>query len=379
MALTGCAVTGAFWTGGTIGGALSASPTAERLWLGASLVGSIWGPIAIVIFALEYTGHQRYVTRGTVGPLVATGAAFLGLAWTNSVHELFYSTVDTAASTPTGLSTSPGPVFWVFVAVSYALLAVGSFLLVRYAVNLPKLYRKQTVAILVGVFAPWATNVPVALQLINSDITPIGLAVTALALYVAMFQYQLGDILPVALRRVFETVSTGIYVLDRTDRVVEINRAGREMLDAPDDVIGSHARMLAPSDEIYERFRDVQEGQEVVELPSEHSGEDVSSDSRYYDIQVRPVETTSGGRVGRLFVLNDVTITHRQQRRLERQVRDHRGRRRRLIRTAVTGIPLQPSAARLSVLNRPPAIRSCRRLPASSLLASRDTSARVSE
>lgn len=317
--LTGVALATAVWAGGSLGLALATSPAAELRWLQASYLGIIAAPITFVLLALEYTGHEQYLTPRIVGGLVALGGGFLSLVWTYPQHDLYWAGIDYTVAVPAGIATTPAPFFWGFVAFTYILLLTGSVLFVRYAITAPHLYRGQTLAILLGIAAPWAANIPHALQFMTADFTPVALAVTSLTLWGAMFRYRLTDLGPVALRTVFESISTGVYVLDPQDRVVDVNAAGRDLLNLPEDPIGTPFRDVVPDDEFYEHALESPNQRHVTSIEGDSLSTGEASGRRHYEVRVTPIDAASEPRSGRIVVVNDVTDQHQRQRELERQ------------------------------------------------------------
>jgi PAS domain S-box-containing protein len=305
----------AVWAGGQVGVSLATGDTATLRWHQFSYLGIVWTPAAFAVLALSYTGYNRYLTRRVVASLVAAGGVFLALIWTNPAHHLYWTDTTAKPTVLHGISISPGPAFWLFVLFSYALLLVGSALLVRYALTAPDLYRVQTNALLLAVAAPWAANIPSSLQLVSIDLTPISLSVTAVAVWVAMFRYQLTSVTPVALRTVFESISMGVYVLDRQGRVVDVNRAGRDLLGLDEGVVGEPFADAVPGS-VADGFRALDDGQQAV---LEIEGSPTGTESRYYSVQVTPVETGRGRQKGRLYAVADVTDRHRQRQQLETQ------------------------------------------------------------
>lgn len=317
--LVGVALATAVWAGGTMGLTLATSPIAELRWLQVSYLGIIAAPITFVLLALEYTNLEQYLTTWSVGGFVAAGGGLLSLVWTNPYHELYWAHIEYTAAVPAGVTTTPGPAFWGFVAFTYLLLLVGSLLFIRCALTAPYLYRSQTIAILIGVGAPWAANIPHALQFMSTDLTPVALSVTTVALWSAMFRYRLTDLSPVALRTVFESISTGVFVVDQDGRIVEVNAAGRDMLNVPDDVIGTLLRELVTSDEFHELLQDATDQRNVITLSGTDLPKDEMSTTRYYEVRVTPLNLHGGGQPGRLVVVNDVTDRQQRQQRLKSQ------------------------------------------------------------
>ena len=315
--LTVMAAATGLWAGTTVG--LTLSPPAGRLlWLQASYLGMIAAPISFFTLSLEYTGRARYLTPAALGGLLGLGGLFLGLVWTNPLHELYWADVQYSSALAARITTTPGPAFWGFVAFTYVLLTAGSVLFLRYTATAPHLYRSQTIALLLAVAAPWVVNVPHAFQLITVDVTPVALSVTAVALWTATSRYRLTDLGPIALRTVFENISSGVIVVDRDDRVVDLNAVGQEMLGTTDGVIGTPLRTLL-SPPIYDRVQALTDEAEIVEVPPSSSPSESTSETSYYSIRITPIETHRDTQKGRLLVLEDVTDDQRRRRQLERQ------------------------------------------------------------
>lgn len=315
--LSGVALATAVWSGGTIGLMLATSPAAEFRWLQFMYVGVVGAPIGFIILAIKYTGYEQYLTRLSIGGLFTLGGTFLGLAWTNPYHGLYWADIDYSANVLSGAATSPAPGFWGFVVFTYTLLLLGSLLFLRYAFTAPHLYRSQTIALLIGVAVPWGANIPYALQFMSADLTPVAFSVTSVALWAAMFRYRLTDLGPIALRTIFESISTGVYVLDQQDRIVDVNTAGKDMLNVPDGVIGASFRDFVPSDAFYEQVQDATTGSVVITV-DDHHPEQTASTRRYYEVQVTPIQSSRQQR-DRIIVVNDVTDQHQRQKQLEEQ------------------------------------------------------------
>lgn len=316
--LAGIGLATVVWAGGSLGLALAASPGAELRWLQFSYLGMVGAPIAFTVFALEYTGYQQYLTLPSLGGLFTLGIGFLGLVWTNPYHHLYWAKVEFGVTYPAGVSTTPGLGFWGFVLFTYLLLVLGSVLFVRYALTAPQLYRRQTIALLVAVGAPWAANIPHVFQLMTADLTPVALSITTVALWGAMTRYRLADLSPIALRTMFESISPGVYVLDRQDRIVDLNAVGREMIGATDDVIGTSFWDVVPA-AFVDRFRDLDDHREIIAAGTEALAGVEESDVGYYDVRVTPINLDRGRKGGRLFVVDDVTEQERRRQQLKRQ------------------------------------------------------------
>jgi PAS domain S-box-containing protein len=315
LALVAMAGATVWWAVGTTGLVLATAPAVELRILQLTYVGMVSAPITFFVLAFQYTGYGQYLTTRTVGSLLAVAGLVLGSVWTNPYHHLYCADIEYGTGVPAGLSTTPGPVFWVFVIFTYLLLLAGSVLFVRYATSAPHLYRNQMIAILVAVGGPWAANIPHALQFMDADLTPVALSITTVSLSVAMFRYRLTDLSPVTLRSVFESISTGVYVLDGDERIVDMNPAGKQMFAAPDAVLGKRLAEVIP-ESVYERFDDIDD-RDILAVDDSLVGLDESVDTHYFDIQRSPIDSRREN--GEIVVVNDVTDQKRQQEELQAQ------------------------------------------------------------
>lgn len=72
--LIGIALATVVWAGGTLGLVIANSPGAKLRWLQLSYLGMVAAPIGFTVFALEYTGYQKYLSCR-----VSEGFSHLGL------------------------------------------------------------------------------------------------------------------------------------------------------------------------------------------------------------------------------------------------------------------------------------------------------------
>ncbi len=269
-------------------------------------VGLVVIPLAWLLFALEYTSRDEYVTRRNVGLLAVVPAITLVLAMTTDSHGLVYaSRVVQVYGDVSIVELSAGPWFWVYTAYAYALLGAGTLLMLQLIGEASALYRTQAVALLITVLAPWAGNVvfvsgfsPVQ----NFDPTPFMFLISGATGIAALTQFKLLDTLPVTSRiareTVIESMDDGVVVVDANDRVVDINRQAASILGYSDSaVIDDPASDVVPA---YERLRTVDDPDicETVELEQQDG-------THYYEVSMTGLRDDR--EHGAVVVIHDVT------------------------------------------------------------------------
>lgn len=285
---------------------------AKMRYLGILTVPTTW-----LLFVLQYTGHEKWLTRRNIAILTIEPLTTLLLVWTNDWHNLYWKSVSLTTSGSLSLwSVTYGPARWTHVAYTYGMLLFSAFLLVRVLVRARRLYREQTSLLLIGVLTPLAANVLSTYGLIPFyiDLTLIAFTVTGLTMAWGIFRLHLFDIVPVARNAIIDSTSDGVLVLDAQNHIVDINPAAQSIIrGSTTDILGQPvSEVLADEPELVERFRDVTDARTEISL-----GEGKAR--RIYDLRISPLHERRGRFIGRLIVWRDVTEHKRTEANLVAQ------------------------------------------------------------
>jgi hypothetical protein len=95
-----------------------------------------------LVFVLLYTNRQHWVTRRRVLLLLVVPLLSALAAWTNPLHHLHHTDVSLEVAGPfVAMRLTNGPVLWLQLVYSYALVVVGVALLVHSAAHWAQPYR----------------------------------------------------------------------------------------------------------------------------------------------------------------------------------------------------------------------------------------------
>lgn len=192
------------------------------------------GPALWLLFSLEYTGMVRR-SRPWMSLLfalpVAAGAAALaqgadGVIWRGLEFYPY----------PWGLamrSGSYGPLALILFAYDYALLVVGSFILMREAILSHRLYRRQTAWLMAGMLLPLASHFVYTTRLIpgwTKDFSAIAGAFGGFCFSVGTLRYRLFTIRPVSRQTVLQHMRVGMMVIDPEGSIIDLNHAACVMI-----------------------------------------------------------------------------------------------------------------------------------------------------
>jgi len=299
-------------------------------WDYVQWIGSAFLPVFFVLFALEYTGHDRIVTRRNVLALSVVPALAVVLVWTSEFQDVFW--VSNEPVVQDGLVTMSaefGPLFWPILAYLYALVLVGGVLLLRLAVLSDYLYTDQSILLFVGLVVPFVGNVAAVFVETSPpgfDFTPYGFVVWGLALTATVYRKRLFHLVP-ATRRLgrntaIRQLEDGVIILDDEGRIVYLNEAAASILDCTaaavvgDDVDSLVGGLPVDLDSDDQGALDPDGG--AVASDGDGLAEIERGGSRY-EVRVSTITDRRDRRLGHTLVLHDVTARHRREQRLASQ------------------------------------------------------------
>ena len=211
----------------------TAAPTIEGkiFWSKAAYVGALSTPVLFLMFVLKISGKDKYLTARTITALFIPSVVVFILALTNDYHNLIW-TGFAPISKVTNLTTYyHGIGFWVgYFGYAYLLLAISSGFLLKLLISRATPFKSQAKAILLGLLCPWFASilyVSDANPIPGFDLVPLSMIFSGTMLAIAVYSSKLLDITPVARETLLETLEDGILVLDRYNRVQDINNSAK--------------------------------------------------------------------------------------------------------------------------------------------------------
>jgi PAS domain S-box-containing protein len=316
----------------------------RAVYLGTVAIGPVW-----LVFALQYTGRERWLRHRNIALLAIIPLVTLALVWTNEAHGLIYTwTGFEAVGSFLVLNASYGPWFWVHIVYTYALLMIGTILLFQTLLgpSTPRLYRGQSVVVLIGVLAPWVAS---ALDLAELgpfsspiDLAPFACTLTGVTVTWGLFGFRFLDIIPVVHDAVIDGISDGMIVLDLRGRVIDLNPAAQDLIGAPTvQAIGQQVgRILSFWSEISEHSQEATETQ--AEIIWNRDGKQV-----HYDLRVSPLTDRRGRLTGQLILLHNIT----QRVQAEAQIRQLKEFNEDIVQNMAEGIVLENAEGSFTFVN----------------------------
>ncbi|OLZ40886.1 PAS domain-containing sensor histidine kinase [Natrinema saccharevitans] len=332
-ALAALMTTVAVWLGAHVLEIESTTLAAKLLWADLQWVCAAVIPTLFLVFALRYTGADRWLTRPRLGLLSIEPLAMIGaLAVNDRTFVLWGPPVEEPISLGSWWASSvtvatAEPRIGLFVHLGYATfcLAITSVIVFRLIARTERLYRWQGAAVFVAITVPWGTAILSASSLEIIGTTPIGFTVTGLAITFGLYRYRLLEIAPIARSEVVTNLEDGVLVADADRRIVDSNPVAREVFTHNrDNLVGASIDDVIPIDidSVIAGSHDRDRGDGASTAgdaePTQFSLDDGQS---YYDFSIAPIDDGRGNPAGWTIVVHDVTERVRRECELERKNR----------------------------------------------------------
>jgi len=275
---------------------------AVAFWSRVQYPGIVIAPVAYLVVALRYAGHDEWLSGRTYIALAIVPAITTVIAWTNPVHGLLWEEVAMARTWNASVFTPVyGPWYWVNLGYLYLVTLVGLFLFGKVIVDAGRIYRKQAGLMFFGALVPLVTNMANTLGVPAEpaiDLTTVALTITGVTFALVLFRFDLIDVRPIARDRLIEELDDGVVVVGPDGRIRDFNPTAETVLG---DI---------------EIERDAEEVLSSAVTPN--GGEILArtdGDERRFRARSTALRDESGRGAGRIVYLNDVTeIVEREQR-----------------------------------------------------------------
>ncbi|PSQ75943.1 MAG: histidine kinase [Bacteroidetes bacterium QH_7_62_13] len=297
QALVSFFVSSGLWAASYVGFLLVPSAVGKHMFYQLSLVIGFGTVFTWLWFCSAYSGRNLHRDAKVRWFAATIYAVVTLLKLTNPLHHLYYSLE--AVGEPFGLVVTHGTLYWVVMALAYALASTGYLML--FELFLKTGTRTAPLAVLTVL-----TSLPAVLNVVGHvepsllDIThePLGVAVFATGLLFA-YTYQFSAV------RVAGSLKTPNLILGPDGTIHDYGKRASSMLsELEDPVVGQRLTAVLPG-----LARTLREDKTVWQKGT-------GADARYF----RVTETAlAGSRGSRVVILSNITQYERQRRALDRQ------------------------------------------------------------
>jgi len=267
-------------------------------------IGITMAPVLLLIFILGFYRSGGDNFWAFIPYLLIIPGITLIIVWSDLIIPWLYQDIwlNNSQILP-GFAMVPG-YWWYVITIWNSCLMITSLTILGRMFFFPTtLGRKQITMMIIGVLAPLSSlflNLYFR-SIIPIDVTPFMLVITGLAIYPGIMHYNLLNIVPVAYATIFSTLSSGIIVLDNTNRILDFNPVAEEIFNSSKAaVIGSDVRSL---------LTDVIHPESITKFLENRKEIKISRDgkSEYYLMDLKPFDDKDKVLAGSVLIITRIT------------------------------------------------------------------------
>lgn len=290
-------------------------------WSKIGYLGIYSFPNLFLLFVLQYTGREKWITRRNILLLFLIPSLLLIAKFTDDIFHLVYSStwVDTTGLIPL-LGFSRGPIY-LFALYSSIPVSLGILLLWQKRQNTPPIYREQATLMAVSAITPLLVFIiymsgyqPIP-ELKYLDLNAFMYTLWGIGVGWAMFRYRLFKLAPIARDALIEHLNDGVFVFDDQARLVDANPVAMKILGWTRAPIGQYAG------QVFSTWQDLRDGCQIdgmvdpVKIEVQHVA---AGKSMFFDMNITALRDGMGRNIGRLIVIHDIT----ERKQLEEKLRE---------------------------------------------------------
>lgn len=256
-------------------------------------------------FALVYAGYENWLNRFWVkGLLVLIPVSNSLLAWTNSLHTLYWREFQWSETGNNVLIFEHGAAFPWVVLSSYLQVIVMFASLGLANARGSELSRRQARLLFSALLIPVFGNLIYHLGLPGLegiDWSSITFSMTGAIFMVALYQTKLLNLVPVARHTLVEQLQDAILVLDASNQLIDYNLAATNLLGIGQKQVGSLVQDVLPDWALGLRSILLVSGRESQNVFFHHE------EKRYFDVKVSQLTGRNEQVYGWLIIFRDVS------------------------------------------------------------------------
>ncbi|MDD5659447.1 MAG: histidine kinase N-terminal 7TM domain-containing protein [Actinomycetota bacterium] len=280
-------------------------------------IGVVIIPVAFFVLALEFSGYPNWLTSKKAILISSISIIVLVLTATNEFHGLIWSEIDENIMIGSQLKIIKyGYGFWIWVIYAYSLIAISYFLLIKSLLNKFKLFKIQSMLLIIVVTAPFMANLLYITKVINIpnyDITPLALVFSSVVLIHGFAVLKIGNVIPIIYNSQIDSLKEPVIILDNKDRIQFINRSGQRIFKKDSQkVIGKSFYAIAHS--YFNNYEKLIDKFDIFEM------ENILKDKpdSIYKVRINPYLDNNKKLMGKKIIFEDIT----ERKIAEKQIRE---------------------------------------------------------
>jgi signal transduction histidine kinase len=315
------------------------------VWLVDYVLGGLAGDyigLGWLIFCLFYTNDRTFKYKWVILFIIMIPLLFSGLRLVDSISLIFKDRREHLFLNYFWAFH----IIWIKTAISFIYKTGATILMIKYSLKQSGFARKQSLLLTVAFSFFLIISMSDIINFLNYSplifnmLISVGFAVTTVIFAIAIFRYRFLDVVPLALRKIVDSMGQAIIVIDNSNRIIDYNNSFTKTFH---DIIpaGNQEEISPFIDQVCENIEHSESAARIIEAII--NGKKVAADGElcllhpkrtYYYVNVQPLNTGKDEQVGRIVSFHDISeyrslveelAATRERNRLARDVHDTLG------------------------------------------------------
>ena len=262
-------------------------------------------PACLFLFIYHYTG-KKVLKRKYIYMVLSIPTITLLMVFTQQFHNLYYINPHMVnGGYFQVLKFDPGIWYYLNFTYQHLISLAAIFLLIRFARKCSRKERREAYIVVLGAALPLIGAILYLLGLIPGGVDPgpFTLTVTSIILSIGVFRLGMFELVPAAREFALDSIRDAFLVVDKKQRLQDMNKAARQLPGAKKLIIGEEL----PKNNPFARYLAAIIDGSREEL--QFSVDDPNGDIKYYQARAYPIETNVPYEKGSAILISDVTDT----------------------------------------------------------------------
>ncbi len=273
--------------------------------------------LVYLIFAIHFTSKDEVMSAKKVISLIFFPLITYIIFLTNNYHHLYFKTIGYDPSIV--INVSYGPCFWLTAIITYSFVIAGAIILSKYAANQTGFTKGQAMFLIFGPILPLFVSITYTVYMFTAkievpeffDLTPTLFSIPVIIYSIAVFKFRFLNIIPGALKKIFENLPDSILVIDNDNSIVNfndsfINDFGRFYNDGKLSSLANHLRNVVVKNQESETIlKAIEYG---LEEPVERGEVNLREPfNKTYEVIIQKLDLHRNKYQGRIITFHNVT------------------------------------------------------------------------
>ncbi len=293
------------WIAGFIFELVSADIAGKIFWDELQWFAGLLVVVALPVFMVEYTEYKLDRARVFFWLSFIFPSILASLLLMDKYQWIYINPRLTTITPFPELRYDFTPIVYTFAIYCYLIAIWGFYIITRRILRPHNLYRAQIAVITLGLIIPITGTIMTLLDIHivpQRDTAPFTVALGNLIMAWGLFRFRIFEVVPIARDRVFEAMVEPVVILDKKNKVVDVNSAMLALLGKmADEVIGR------PAKEIFDTFPIPIKMYTHVSYARTEATYELGGLNIHYEMTVWPLYNARKEMIGRIYISHDIT------------------------------------------------------------------------